>query len=250
MRHRRDEVLAHRLERALVREVAKCVDGAVCVADGGDREPELAVAELQGDALGTGGLVGARDGDESLDGRPAWKHFCRRPAEHLCLRQAGDPHRGAVPEAHPGVAVDQEDAVSDRCEHARCLCTRLELLVEPGVLDCVRRAAGELFGEIQILRPEALRGLGRRERDRAEHGVAALQRHADVRRKVDPEFRLAQPDHRGDIDVCESGLRRVARGDCQLGDRPVRLDEVDGARACDVGGCKHRDLSERLAEVA
>ena len=79
VRHGRDEVLAHRLERALLGEVAERVDGAVLVADRGDREPELAAVELERNALRPRRLAGAaRRGTRGSDRVPAGDRGRRR----------------------------------------------------------------------------------------------------------------------------------------------------------------------------
>ena len=78
VRHGRDEVLPHRLERPLVGEVAERVDRSVLVPHRGDGEPELALLELQRDALRARRLAGARDGDALLDFRPAGNRGRRR----------------------------------------------------------------------------------------------------------------------------------------------------------------------------
>ena len=159
VRHGGDEVLPHRLERALLREVAERVDGAVLVADRGHREPQLAAADLERHALRPAGLAHGGDGQPRLDRLPARDGVADAAPEHVVGGEPGDPLRRRIPEPDAAAAVDERDAVADRGEHAGSLRARLGLPVQPRVLDRARGAARELLREDQLAaRRSAVRG--------------------------------------------------------------------------------------------
>src|SRR5581483_8136189 len=100
VRDRRDEILSHRLELALLGQVAEGEHDAVLEADRRERQPYLAAAEVERDALDHGRLAGSRDGDAPVDLVPAGDSPCDLLAEQVALAQAGNAFRGRVPEAY------------------------------------------------------------------------------------------------------------------------------------------------------
>ena len=152
VRDRRDELALQLLDAALLGQVAQRVDGAVGELDGGDGDPELSVAELERERLGVLGRVdGARwlrvpaarsppsPGRTSCGRRPSDLPASERP---VIAATAGFQRR-TTPDA-----VDEEDAVADVREHARCALALLaHLLLQPGALEDVAGLVGDQLGE-------------------------------------------------------------------------------------------------------
>src|SRR4029079_6834892 len=107
------------------------------------------------------------------------------------------------------VQIDEEDAVADRLEHARCLRTLFDLPVQLRVLDGDAGAAGELFGEGEVVRAVAAPGLRRHEGDDAEDMVADDERDAHVALK-------AELAHESEVKIVDRELGDPLFGD--LGD--------------------------------
>ncbi len=132
MRDRRDELALELVESALFGDVAKGVDDAVGEPDAGDRKPQLAPVDLQGQRLGLAtprpGL--GRDGDECPQGLPAGKRVVSPPAEDPVRGESGDRLRGRVPVLDQAGVVDEEDAVVDVLEDARVPLERQSLLLD------------------------------------------------------------------------------------------------------------------------
>src|SRR5262249_53729203 len=111
---------------------------------------------------------------------PAGEDLVERPADDLVTRDPGDRLGRPVPEPDDAVRVDEEDAVADRLEHARGLCTPCDLAIELCVLDRGAHAARELFCEREVLRPVTAARLGGDERDDAQQLAMRDERNTDV----------------------------------------------------------------------
>jgi hypothetical protein len=141
VRDRGDEVAAHPLEGPLLGEIAERVDRPFGEPHAGNREPELAAADVERDALGAAsgrsGLGGDRDPLGQLG--PTRDDALRIAAQHLLGAQARDRLGRRIPEPDDAVAVDHEDAVADMSEDEGRARPLLRLTVQAGV---VRQRAG------------------------------------------------------------------------------------------------------------
>ena len=90
---------------------------------------------------------------------PAGQHVTGLLADDLGARELRDRLRRAVPETDDSVQIDEEHAVADRLEHARRVRPLFDLPVQLSVLDGDAGAAGELFGEGEVVRAVAAPGL-------------------------------------------------------------------------------------------
>ena len=121
VRHGRHEVALHLLDAALLGHVPEGVDGALAEADAGDREPELAAADLERQRLGT---RASRRRVRRRSGRarrtPPSPGSPRSPAARRPRAPRARDRRGRrVPDPDEPVAVDEEDAVADELERLR-----------------------------------------------------------------------------------------------------------------------------------
>ena len=188
VRDRRDEVAPDLLEGALLGQVAEGVDGALGQADAGDREPELAPADLDRERLraprGRGRL--GSDGDPRGQLPPARDDPVGIAAEHAARGKAGDRLGGRIPEPDDPVAVDHEDAVADVGENERRPRALLRLAVQSRVVDREPRAPGDLLGERQVGIGVPPSGLRPGERDRSDD--VASRDHRQRHRRARPEL--------------------------------------------------------------
>ena len=86
VRDGRDEILAHRLERPLLGEVTERVDGAVLVADRRDREPQLALIEIDRNASPLEPPRRPARSGAPLDRAPARNRVGHEAADHVLSR--------------------------------------------------------------------------------------------------------------------------------------------------------------------
>ena len=182
VRDRRDELRAHRLERALLGQVAEGVDDAVRHGDAVIESQSSRVAEVERQRL----RPRSRDTASSATGTRA-AMFAQPGIASTAGRSSTSTGRRPVRPRPPGssadepAAVDEEDAVADRGEHARGLRALLGLAVERRVVDRDRGAPAEVERELEIrgvyfsersaqaqvmapiVRPRATSGTARRE---------------------------------------------------------------------------------------
>ena len=180
VRDRRDELGPQLLERPLLGQVAERVHRAVGDGDTGDRQPELAPADADGQRLEAqrrGGI--GRDRNALRHCVPAGDHLRDPPLEHGRTRQPGDRLRRAVPVAGDAGGVDEHHAVADRREDTRSLRALLRLAVELRVVDRHGRAAREVLGELEVGLVVGAVGLGPHEGERAERAPARDERDDD-----------------------------------------------------------------------
>ena len=90
--------------------------------------------------------------------------------------QAGGKGRRPVPDAHVAVPVDQEDTVTDRGEHPRCLRTFLGSPVELCVVDRHRCATRDVERELHVTLAVRLVRLRPGQGHRPERSPPRLQR--------------------------------------------------------------------------
>ena len=117
---------------------------------------------------------GARDGHQRLDRRPPGEDVLRPQADDLPRVQAGDRGDGGIPEPHDPRPVDEEDAVADVRQHARCALALLaHLVLQPDALEDVAGLVGDQLGDGECDRVEAARRLDGVEGQRPD-GVALV----------------------------------------------------------------------------
>ena len=177
VRDRRHEVLPDLLEHAFLGDVTECVYRALVERDARHRDPALASRELEREGIGPRGHP-----------LPARQDLFEPPADDALARAAGDRLGSAIPESHDPGVVDEEHAVADRLEHACRLRALLDLPVQLRVLDRRARAARELLGEREVVRPVAASRLGRHEGDDSEYAAVRAERDAHVTLEAEPAY--------------------------------------------------------------
>jgi hypothetical protein len=136
VRDGRDEIRLQLLQATFLGEVVERVHGAFGEADGSDREPELAPAEVDRDSRRP---RARRDrlphgAKRVRDGGPRRDRLVERPTYHGVALQSGDRLGGRIPELHDPRVVDEDDAICDRADDARGLCLLARLAIEPVAL--------------------------------------------------------------------------------------------------------------------
>ena len=168
VRDGRDEVRLERAQALLLGHVAERVHAPLLEADAGERQPQLASAELDRG----GARRRLRDGrpgahrHELLDLLPVRQHAIERQPGRGVLGDARDRRGGRVPVLDDAAAVDEHDALADVGERAGRAGTLLGRPVEAGGVDRRARTPAEVLGGGEIVVDERLGVLGAHERDR------------------------------------------------------------------------------------
>ena len=175
----------------------------------------------------------------------------RRPSVSAS-EHAGDRRRGRVPEPDHAVPVDEDDAVADGLERARRPAPPLHLGVQPRVVDRRGGVPRQLLREGGVLFSVHPAGLGRDERDRADHLAAGGERHGHVglRRERARDFELvvveAEGCERALVDLRHEHGLGPARRDRDR--REHRLLQLAGERELERVGVLEREPLEPSVE--
>ena len=264
---RRDLVLVERgrEELAGLRQQAQAVVGSLPVRDLHDhradsdhlalgrvhrvvaREPVAALAHLQSRVVGGFGVHDrlARLEHASIerneDGRELADDVAEITADMRFRREPVDRRERVVDPDEAEVAIPESDPDRRRDEQRVQLRVRLLRRAEQErIVDRERRPPRQLPGEREVELAEAAAGLAGPERDRPEHPAARLERHDDVRQRL-------QPAVEGEMLVVDGGIRERVDA-CVLDEigLPGREHLRDGMRLVRVRRIPLAELSQQL----